>query len=95
MRDKFLESQALVLNDYPQVYYIHCFAHRLQLALIAASKEVISLINFFTKLTLIINIIGVLYKWNDELKIAQASDIAYKILIDELKMEKVSNWHLQ
>ena len=26
--------QALVLNDCPYAYYVHCFAHRLQLALV-------------------------------------------------------------
>ncbi|XP_030964211.1 uncharacterized protein LOC115985412 [Quercus lobata] len=31
--------QALVLNDCPYAYYVHCFARRLQLALVAASRE--------------------------------------------------------
>jgi hypothetical protein len=29
--------QALFLRDCPYVYHIHCFAHRLQLALVAAA----------------------------------------------------------
>ncbi|KDO39330.1 hypothetical protein CISIN_1g038719mg, partial [Citrus sinensis] len=33
--------QALFLGECPYAYYIHCMAHRLQLALIAASREVI------------------------------------------------------
>jgi hypothetical protein len=35
------ELQALVSNDCPYAYYIHCFAHLLQLALVVASKEII------------------------------------------------------
>ena len=31
--------QALVLNDCPYAYYMHCFAHRLQLALVAAQDR--------------------------------------------------------
>ncbi|KAI5322772.1 hypothetical protein L3X38_031844 [Prunus dulcis] len=34
--------QELFLNDCPYAYYIHCFAHRLQLALNGAAKEIIS-----------------------------------------------------
>ncbi|XP_023895638.1 uncharacterized protein LOC112007517 [Quercus suber] len=41
MRVEWNELKALVSNDFPYAYYIHCFAHRLQLALVAASKEVI------------------------------------------------------
>ncbi|KAG6730512.1 hypothetical protein I3842_01G083800 [Carya illinoinensis] len=33
--------QTLFIKDYPYPYYVHCFAHRLQLALVVASKEVV------------------------------------------------------
>jgi hypothetical protein len=49
--------QALVSNDRPYAYYIYCFARRLQLALVAASKEVIPVHQFFTNLNSIVNII--------------------------------------
>ena len=32
--------QALFLKDCPCTYYVHCFAHQLQLALVAVSKDV-------------------------------------------------------
>ncbi|GJU31139.1 zinc finger MYM-type protein 1-like protein [Tanacetum coccineum] len=41
MRGEWNGLQALVAKDCPYAYYVHCFAHRLQLALVAASKEVI------------------------------------------------------
>ena len=34
MRGAFNGLQALFLKDYPYAYYVHCFAHRLQLALV-------------------------------------------------------------
>ena len=37
--------QALFLKDCPCAYYVHCFAHQLQLALVAVSKYVLSLIH--------------------------------------------------
>ena len=39
MRGEWNGLQALFLNDCPYAYYIHCFAHRLQLALVAALER--------------------------------------------------------
>ena len=36
MRGMWNGLQVLILNDCPYAYYIHCFAHRLQLALVKA-----------------------------------------------------------
>nr|XP_023899115.1 uncharacterized protein LOC112010965 [Quercus suber] len=51
MRGMWSELQALILNDCPYAYYIHCFAHRLQLALrneqlkVVNANEIARLIN--------------------------------------------------
>ena len=39
--------QALILNDCLYAYYIHCFVHRLQLALVKVSKQVVPISGFF------------------------------------------------
>jgi len=57
MRGEWNGLQALISNDCPYAYYIHCFAHCLQLALVAASKEVIFVHQFFTNLNSIVNIV--------------------------------------
>ena len=85
MRGEWKGLQALILKDCPYAYYIHCLAHRLQLALVAVSHEVVHVHHFFTKLTSIANIVGASCKRHDELKRAQAMDIEYMISIDELK----------
>ena len=72
MRGEWNGLQALVLKDCPYAYYVHCFAHRLQLALVAASREVIPVHQFFTHLTSIINIICSSSKHHDELQKAKA-----------------------
>nr|XP_023898179.1 zinc finger MYM-type protein 1-like [Quercus suber] len=77
--------QALVLNDYPYAYYVHYFAHRLQLALVAASREVIPIHEFFLNLNFIITTVGSSCKCNDELRAAQAAKIARMLAIDELE----------
>nr|XP_023900971.1 zinc finger MYM-type protein 1-like [Quercus suber] len=88
MRGKWNGLQALILNDCSYAYYIHCFAHRLQLALVGASKAVVPLNRFFTKLILVSNNIRASCKCIEQLKIARASDIAYLIDIEELETRK-------
>ena len=46
MRGMWNGLQALILNDCPYVYYIHCFAHRLQLALVKVSKQVVPISHY-------------------------------------------------
>lgn len=57
MRGEWNGLQALVLKHCPYAYYIHCFAHRLQLALVAASRELIPVHQFFKKLAFTINVV--------------------------------------
>ena len=60
--------QALFLKDCPYAYYVHCMAHRLQLALVTASREVKDVHQFFDHLVNIINIVVVASsRRNDEL----------------------------
>ncbi|KAF8396080.1 hypothetical protein HHK36_017692 [Tetracentron sinense] len=91
MRGEWNGSQALFLKDCPFAYYIHCFAHRLQLALVAASKEVKNVYHFFTKLTTIVNIVGVSCKRHDELQVIQAEKIAHLLAIDEIESSRGLN----
>ena len=52
---KWKGLQALFFKDCSSAYYVHCFAHQLQLALVAASREVHVVHKFFNNLTFIIN----------------------------------------
>ena len=61
------------------------------MTLVAASKEVNPIYQFFTKLTSIVNIVDASCKHNDELKVAQATKIAHLIAIDELESERGLN----
>ncbi|XP_075504488.1 uncharacterized protein LOC142541925 [Primulina tabacum] len=57
MRGEWNGLLALFLKDSPHAYYIHSFAHRLQLALVAVSKEVHDVCRFFSTLTSSINFV--------------------------------------
>ena len=55
MKGEFNGLQALFLRECPYAYYVHCYAHRLQLALVAAAKDVVPITQFFQKLFFIVN----------------------------------------
>jgi hypothetical protein len=67
MRGEWNGLQILFLNDCPCAYYVHCFAHRLQLALVAAFREVSYAHEFFTNLNFIVNVANASCKCHDQL----------------------------
>ena len=72
IRGEWNGLQALFLKNCPYAYYVHCMAHRLQLALVTASREVKDVYQFFDHLINIIYIVVGSSKCNDELQHAQA-----------------------
>jgi hypothetical protein len=64
---------------------VHCFAHKLQLALVAASREAKSVHQFFENLNFIINIVVGSSKRNDELQSVQVAEIESMIASNEIE----------
>jgi len=91
MRREWNGSQALFLSDCPYAYYVHCFAHCLQLTLVAASRKVIPIHQFFSKLTFIVDIVCSSSKRHDKLQVAKLDKIAHLLEIDELENGKGAN----
>lgn len=85
MRSEWNELQPLISNDCLYAYYIHCFAHRLQLALVVTLKEVIHVHQFFTDLSFIVNIVCASCNRFKELQISQIVEIAYLIEINKIE----------
>ncbi|XP_075489532.1 uncharacterized protein LOC142528375 [Primulina tabacum] len=75
--------QALFLKDCPYAYYVHCFAHRLQLTLVSAAKDVSVIWEFFSHLDNIVNIVTSSTKRIAELHTAQRNEIEYMLSIGE------------
>ncbi|KAL6652604.1 hypothetical protein ACP70R_011529 [Stipagrostis hirtigluma subsp. patula] len=84
MRGEWNGLKALILKECPYAYYIHCMAHQLQLALVAVSREVHEVHNFFQHANFVINVVSVSPKRNDELLANQAAKIAHEIELGEL-----------
>lgn len=75
--------QALFLKDSPQAYYIHCFAHKLQLALVAAAESETLIWLFISKMHVIVNLIKVSPKRQTKLLSAQAIEVAEMVATGE------------
>lgn len=73
-------------------YHGPCFAHRLQLALVVASREVIPVHQYFDKLSCIINVLCASSKHHYELQKAKANEIIERLLEHgEIKTDKGQN----
>ncbi|XP_073051185.1 uncharacterized protein [Primulina eburnea] len=83
MRGAWNGLQALFLKDCPYAYYVHCFAYRLQLALVSAAKDVSIIWEFFSHLDNIVNIVTSSTKRIVELHTAQRNEIEYMLSIGE------------
>ncbi|KAK9667942.1 hypothetical protein RND81_13G022400 [Saponaria officinalis] len=84
IRGQGYDGATLFLNECPYSYYVHCFAHRLQLALIATSRVVISVYQFFSMLTFIFNIITSSAKKHDQLQAAHLAEIERLLELEDL-----------
>ena len=85
MRGAWNGLQALFLKDCPYAYYIHCFAHQLQLALVAASNDVPDVWLFFSTLGSIVNVLTSSAKRLSELKSVWEAEIIDLIASGEVQ----------
>ncbi|XP_010667227.2 uncharacterized protein LOC104884300 [Beta vulgaris subsp. vulgaris] len=91
IRGEWNGLQALFLSDCPYAYYVHCYAHRLQLALVAASRDVSPIHQFFSNLTFIVNVIAASPKRLDELHATKAAEIKWLLSIGEIESGRGAN----
>ncbi|XP_023761703.1 uncharacterized protein LOC111910160 [Lactuca sativa] len=57
MQGAFNSLKALILKDNPSTYYVHCFAHQLQLVVVAVAKNHDGAEDFFEQLALVVNVV--------------------------------------
>ncbi|XP_017970455.1 PREDICTED: uncharacterized protein LOC108660702 [Theobroma cacao] len=91
MQGEWKGLRALFFKKCPFAYYIHCFARRLQLILVAACKNVIPIEHFFSHLALNINVVDSFAKRKDHLQIAGTIEIVELVSTDELEIGKGKN----
>ncbi|XP_021757950.1 zinc finger MYM-type protein 1-like [Chenopodium quinoa] len=91
MRGEWNGLQALFMKECPYAYYIHCLAHQLQLALVAAAREVPQIHTFFQQLIFVVNVVTSSTKQHDELQATQLAEIQHLVEIEGLETGKGLN----
>ncbi|XP_052181936.1 uncharacterized protein LOC127794728 [Diospyros lotus] len=76
MQGEFNGLKSLILKENPCAFYIHCFVHQLQLALVAVAKKNTPISNFFRLVTDVVNIVGASSKCCDHLREKQTNIVA-------------------
>lgn len=71
------------LRDCSYAYYVHCFAHQLQLVLVAASKKVDPIWKFFSSLSSVVNVLCASPKRHTKFHAAQVAHIEDLIIAGE------------
>ncbi|XP_028115985.1 zinc finger MYM-type protein 1-like [Camellia sinensis] len=91
MRGEWNGLQALFLKDCPYAYYVHCFADRLQLALITVAKDEPNVWQFFSHLSCIVNRVASSSKCLGELKSFHRSVVENMLASGERQSGKRAN----
>ncbi|CAN6557401.1 unnamed protein product [Malus baccata var. baccata] len=68
MQGEFNGLKALILNENESAFYVHCFAHQLQLALVAVPKKNLEIGDLFTMVSSVVNIVVASSKRRDILR---------------------------
>jgi hypothetical protein len=58
MRGEFNGLRALIMKENSSAYYVHCFAHQLQLVIVAVAKKNDDVSDYFDMISLLLNVAG-------------------------------------
>jgi len=71
MRGEFNGLRALIMRENRPTYYVHCFAHQLQLVIVAIAKKNDDISDFFDMIYLLLNVAGASCKRKDMIQQSQ------------------------
>ncbi|XP_024190409.1 zinc finger MYM-type protein 1-like [Rosa chinensis] len=77
--------KTLILKENSSAFYVHCFAHQLQLALVGVAKKHEIVGAFFASIGSVVNIVGASSKRRDILREKQALKVIEALKVGELK----------
>ncbi|XP_035842123.1 zinc finger MYM-type protein 1-like [Helianthus annuus] len=91
MRGEFNGLKALILKDNPSAHYIHCFAHQLQLVIVAVAKKHAGVKTFYEFLSMVVTTVSASCKRKDMLREEKKARVEKEILEGEIKTGKGLN----
>jgi hypothetical protein len=84
MRGEFSGLQRQILDENPYAFYIHCFAHQLQLVVVSVAKCCSSIFDFFQTSTLIVSTVNASCKRRDNLSQKHHDDLVRRLESGEI-----------
>jgi hypothetical protein len=91
MRGEFNGLRVMILRDNPSAHYIHCFAHQLQLVIVAVAKKHEGVKDFFEYLNMVVTTVSASCKRKDMIREAKRKRVADGIRSGEIKTGKGLN----
>ncbi|XP_042016322.1 zinc finger MYM-type protein 1-like [Salvia splendens] len=86
MKGEIHGLKTLIMEDTPSAYYVHCFAHQLQLTLVAIVKKNDECAWLFDTGAMLLNVVGVSCKRRELIREIQAQKLAQALEVDELEI---------
>ncbi|OAP05807.1 hypothetical protein AXX17_AT3G32400 [Arabidopsis thaliana] len=94
MKGEFNGLRSLILRENSSAYYIHCFAHQLQLVVVAVAKKHFKIGDFFDMISVLINVVGASCKRKDRVRDEFRKKLEEGINQGEIKTGKRLNQEL-
>ncbi|KAL4594939.1 hypothetical protein ACB092_12G055100 [Castanea dentata] len=85
MQGEFNGLKTLILKENKSAFYVHCFAHQLQLTLVAVANKHTDIAEFFSLVSKIVTIVGASCKRREFLRNAQLAKITEALNLGELE----------
>lgn len=84
MRGEFHGLQRRVLDENPYAFYIHCFAHQLQLVVVSVAKCCSSVMDFFSNTNSIVSTVNASCKRHDQLAQQHHENLVHSLETGEI-----------
>jgi hypothetical protein len=68
MAGEFNGLQTKIMRENSSAYYVHCFAHKLNLVVVSLAKKIIDLGELFDMISLLVTVVGYTCKRRDKLR---------------------------
>ncbi|XP_019087367.1 PREDICTED: zinc finger MYM-type protein 1-like [Camelina sativa] len=91
MKGEFNGLRSLILRENSSAYYIHCFAHQLELVVVAVAKKHFEVGDFFDMISVLVNVVGASCKRKDMIREEYRKRIEEVINRGEIKTGKGLN----
>ncbi|XP_074356119.1 uncharacterized protein LOC141695806 [Apium graveolens] len=79
MREELNGLKTLILKENPSAWYVHYFAHQLQLVVVSIAKEIQVVSQLFDYVSMIVNMVDASYKRKDALRQKQHNQIVQNL----------------